>query len=118
MGLISYSIYNGTSIDPFTSTFFLINDSSDGIFSIGLILFVAIMSYAVSFYRTQDIGKSGSISLTLSSFISIILYYWGYAGNYSSYFVGEEFLSTVFLFSIIIINILVLVGVNYNKKGE
>jgi len=96
----------------------MVNNASDGLFTLGLILFTLITVYGISFYRTQDVSKSSTIGLMMASFITIILYYMGYNGGYDVFYTGEEFVSSVLLFTVVILTVLTVTGVKYFKKGE
>ena len=110
MVVYNYNIV-GNASDPLTGLVFEIQNAT-GILTYLLILLVAIISFYVFHKRTQDTGKSGISSIYISTITTILLYYWGIVGDYSTLTSGKMFVSDIMLFLIVS---LLIISLSVNK---
>lgn len=111
----TFDILRDSGLDPLTSLFFEVQNATN-ILTYGLIfLFVGISFYAF-IRKTQDIGKSGISAAHIGFILSIVMYYWGYAGDYFG-LTGKKFLSEWFLFPYVIFYVILLIGLKFFRSS-
>lgn len=111
----AFNIIKNAGLDPITSLFYEVQYGSK-IFTYGLIfLFVGVALYSF-IRRTNDIGKSGISAAHIGFILSVVLYYWGYAGDYFG-LTGEKFLSEWFLFPYVVFYVLLLIGLKFFRSS-
>lgn len=100
----------GAASDPMTGMFSFLNGSDHTIFY-AILLIVMVVSTYVFLRRTQDIGKSMLFGLHVTTFITIIFFYWGLS-------TGNIFIPELILLSLVVIEILSVSGLYYvRNKG-